>query len=137
MPRGKHGNHARGTAHPRWKGGQTVSSHGYLKLHVGKGHHLADPNGYAYEHQIIAESVIGRPLGLDEVVHHRNGKKTDNRPANLEVLSRCDHAKEHYLDRPKDEHGRLTTRTLPPPLRNRAGQFVGQSPKSSGDEVPT
>jgi hypothetical protein len=32
-------------------------------------------------------------LRSDEHVHHRNGKRWDNRPENLEVLDRRDHGR--------------------------------------------
>lgn len=35
---------------------------------------------------MVMECMLGRLLERHEVVHHRNGKKTDNRPANLELL---------------------------------------------------
>jgi hypothetical protein len=35
---------------------------------------------------MVMECVLGRLLERHEVVHHRNGQKTDNRPDNLELL---------------------------------------------------
>jgi len=39
--------------------------------------------------------VIGRPLNDDEMIHHRNEVKTDNRPANLQVMTKVEHAIHH------------------------------------------
>lgn len=51
MPRGKHGNHPRGPAHPRWNNGRMLSDEGYVKVRVGRDHPLADPNGYWHRRQ--------------------------------------------------------------------------------------
>lgn len=88
---------------PNWRGGRVIASNGYVLLRVGKDHHLADVRGYAYEHRVVAEQKIGRRLRRREVVHHVDGNKLNNVPANLEVLpSTAHHA--HF------EHGREENR---------------------------
>lgn len=79
-----------------WKGGRVVASSGYILVRVGRSHHLSDVRGYAYEHRIVAEKILGRKLRAGEEVHHCNGNKADNRPENIEVhSSRRLHAVRH------------------------------------------
>jgi len=81
-------NHIRGGFGPRngsWNGGRTVDKHGYVLIRV-KGHPHANSHNYVREHRLAMEKMIGRYLEPHEIVHHKNGKKGDNRPDNLELL---------------------------------------------------
>lgn len=52
-----------------------------------------------YQHRSLVEKALGRKLDYNEVIHHKNGDKTDNRPENLEVVSRAEHLKMHGISR--------------------------------------
>ena len=55
-----------------------------------------------HEHRRLAEAKLGRPLKAGEVVHHLDGNKLNNDPANLAVLpSQSEHCKAHGFGKKK------------------------------------
>lgn len=56
-------------------------------------------DGYVYEHILVATNMMGRDLLPDEVVHHLDFDRSNNRAENLLVLDKSQHSKLHkWLD---------------------------------------
>lgn len=63
-------------------------SHGYWYVPVPqKLRHLTNGDDSTGEHRLVMAQHLGRALYPGEVVHHRNGIRTDNRIENLELWS--------------------------------------------------
>lgn len=66
---------------------------GYFLLKV-----RTEKKDYIYKlHKLILEYKLGRKLKPNEVSHHKNENKQDNRLENLEVKNKSKHQREHRI----------------------------------------
>lgn len=117
--RGRHKNHARGDKNARWAGNKLVTSHGYIAVRVPLNHpHAWGPPRlrhfkYAYEHIVAMMAHIGRPIAENEIVHHRDGDRTNNDLRNLQLMTAADHQRYHATEtRERDELGHFAPEDL-------------------------
>lgn len=80
-----------------WKGGRKRTKSGYIYIYKPE-HKYATNDGYVMEHRLVIEQKTGRMVLPHEDVNHINGIKDDNRPENLEVLTRKQHSRKHFDD---------------------------------------
>jgi len=79
--------------------GHTKShNRGYVVVYVPK-HPHAHKDGYVMLHTVIMERNIGRYLEDDEVVHHINHNRKDNRINNLQLMKKKEHMSMHMKER--------------------------------------
>jgi hypothetical protein len=90
---GKYRSTLRGEKNPCWRGGR-VKYGEYWFLYKPDHPHCRN-NKYVQEHRLVMEKKIGRYLKPDELVHHINHIKTDNRIENLEIIDKSNHHKHH------------------------------------------
>ena len=74
-----------------WKGGLRRTTQGYIMIR-----NPYQPTGYIMKHRLIMEELLGRRLLPEEVVHHINGIKDDNRMENLTLMDISEHQKGYH-----------------------------------------
>lgn len=84
----------KGKNHFKWKGGKIINKDGYLLI-WNKKHPNCNYCGYVQKHRLVMEKFINRYLTKNEVVHHINENKLDNRISNLQLMTKSQHMKLH------------------------------------------
>lgn len=79
-------------------GHKKIRNDGYISIYFPD-HPKSNKDGYIMEHDLVMECYIGRWLKEDEVVHHKNKKRNDNRIENLELMTFRNHARMHMMER--------------------------------------
>ena len=82
--------------HPRWKGG-LVLQEGYWRIHRPD-HPRAGVRGYVKRCILVLEKKLGRSLLPNEVPHHKNGNKADDREENLVAMGSREHKRIHSIE---------------------------------------
>ena len=69
--------------------GKGYVHHGYFVVPVPVAlRHLTNGESPCLEHRLVMAQLLGRALENDESVHHKDGNRLNNDPANLELWSR-------------------------------------------------
>lgn len=71
---------------------------GYISVYVPD-HPNATKDGYVMKHHLVMEQYIGNYIPVGYVVHHKNGKRNDNRIENLQLMTPGEHASYHMKKR--------------------------------------
>jgi len=77
----------------RPQGGRRETKKGYIdiKVHPDDFYFAMACRGYVPEHRLVMARNLGRCLHPWEIIHHRNGDKTDNRLENLQLTLAPNH----------------------------------------------
>jgi len=77
-----------------WRGGRIETPEGYIKVLLQSDdffYPMANTQGYVPEHRLVVARTLKRCLQSDEIVHHFNGIRNDNRIENLALVTMKNH----------------------------------------------
>ena len=81
-------------------------------------------NSGRYVHRWVMEKELKRKLLRNEIVHHKNENKLDNRPENLEVMTKKEHYKIHVVPKMDERRASGIREKLIPELEGQAGKAI-------------
>jgi len=58
--------------------------------------HVAGDKHSVFVHRLLAVAEYGFDAVVGKEVHHKNSIRWDNRPGNIELLSKAEHTKRHH-----------------------------------------
>jgi hypothetical protein len=106
---------------PREFWSKPVALKGTIPWNAGTGNGWTDKRGYRWiyvtenggrrakrEHRHIMEQYLGRRLTPEEVVHHKNEDRSDNRIENLEIYSWGLHSSHHQTGARRNQYTKQT-----------------------------
>ena len=76
----------RGKLNPSWKGGKYIDKYGYIRVLRSDRSKEKGASRYILKHRLVIEKKLKRKLKSNEIVHHLNGVRKDNRIENLVVI---------------------------------------------------
>lgn len=68
-----------------WKGGRIVFATGYIGIYLPG--HPRSRGGHVFEHLLVAEKALGRPIPKGVEVHHVDENRSNNTNANLVICN--------------------------------------------------
>ena len=77
-------------SHPKVEGNTYINTNGYSEVWLGT-LRTQKPSGYYKEHRLLKEISLGRLLNKNELLHHVDGDKTNNKLKNLYICTSHKH----------------------------------------------
>lgn len=78
-----------------WRGGRRTIGKGYIYIY-SPDHPNATKDKYVMEHRLVMEKKLGRYLESNEIVHHIDGNRGNNKISNLQLCTKGEHTKVHF-----------------------------------------
>jgi len=101
------------------------TSDGYYEIYVPDHPMSKQRSGWLLEHRYIMSKHLGRTLSSNEIIHHKDENKLNNKLSNLELTNPKTHGKKHFGTNSHKEclHCRKTFHIKPSELKRGKGKF--------------